>query len=84
MSSTAAESCRTKAVIVPRNVFKGKEMGGSVIEKITARAIRASNCIILPESHDSRVLKAAQEITRLGYARVILLGREKPNGKTWY
>ena len=37
-------------------------MGGSVIEKITARAIRASNCIILPESHDSRVLKAAQEI----------------------
>ncbi len=49
-------------------------MGSSVIEKITARAIRASKRIILPESHDSRVLKAAQEITRLGYARVMLLG----------
>ena len=49
-------------------------MGRSVIEKITARAIRASKRIILPESNDSRVLKAAQEITRLGYARVILLG----------
>jgi phosphate acetyltransferase len=49
-------------------------MGSLVIEKIAARAIRASKRIILPESHDSRVLKAAQEITRLGYARVILLG----------
>ena len=49
-------------------------MGSSVIEKITARAIGASKRIILPESHDSRVLQAAQEITRRGYARVILLG----------
>jgi len=48
------------------------------MEIITARAIRASKRIILPESHDSRVLKAAQEITRLDCARVILLGREKP------
>jgi len=53
-------------------------MGSSVMEKITARAIRASKRIILPESYDSRVLKAAQEITRLGCPRVILLGREKP------
>jgi len=60
--------------MVPPNVFKGKEMGSSVIEKIAARAIRASKRIIFPESHDSRVLRAAQEITRLNYARVILLG----------
>jgi phosphate acetyltransferase len=58
-------------------VVEGKEMGSSVIEKITARAVRASKRIILPESHDSRVLKAAHEITRLGYARVILLGHRQ-------
>ena len=52
-------------------------MGSSVIEKITARAIGASKRIILPESHDSRVLQAAQEITRRGYARVILLGHRQ-------
>lgn len=49
-------------------------MGSLVLEKIAARAIRAAKRIILPESSDGRVLKAAQEITRLGYARIALLG----------
>ncbi len=49
-------------------------MGSLVVEKIAARAIQASKRVILPESKDIRVLKAAQEITRLGYAQVILLG----------
>jgi phosphate acetyltransferase len=57
---------------------EGKEMGSSVVEKITARAVRASKRIILPESSDPRVLRAAQEITSLGYARVSLLG---PRGR---
>lgn len=49
-------------------------MGSLAVEKIAVRAIRAAKRIILPESSDSRVLKAAQEITRRGYARVTLLG----------
>ncbi len=49
-------------------------MGSLVLEKITARAIQAGKRIVLPESQDIRVLQAAQEITRLGYARIILLG----------
>lgn len=49
-------------------------MGSLVIEKIVARAGRAAKRILLPESHDPRVIQAAQEITRLDYAQVILLG----------
>jgi len=52
-------------------------MGSLVMERIAARAIRAAKRIILPESRDSRVLKAAQEITRLGYARAVLLGSRR-------
>ena len=52
-------------------------MGSLVVERIAARAIRAAKRILLPESSDDRVLKAAQEITRLGYARAVLLGSRR-------
>lgn len=47
---------------------------GSAIERITARAVRVGRRVLLPESADPRVLKAAREITDRGYGRVILLG----------
>jgi phosphate acetyltransferase len=49
-------------------------MRSAVVEEITARASRANKRIILPESEDSRVLAAAGEVTRRGYASVCLLG----------
>lgn len=49
-------------------------MGGSAIERITARAVRARRRVVLPEARDPRVLNAAREITDRGYARVSLLG----------
>ena len=49
-------------------------MRSTVVEKITARAAGAHRRIVLPESQDPRVLQAAQEITRRGYAAVSVLG----------
>jgi phosphate acetyltransferase len=51
-------------------------MSNTVVERITQQAIQAQKRIILPESEDIRVLQAAAEITRLRYAKVILIGDE--------
>jgi len=50
-------------------------MTSPVVEKITARAVRADQRVALPESGDPRVLAAAGEIVARGYAEVVLLGR---------
>ena len=52
-------------------------MNSGVVQRILDRAREAKKRIILPESEDSRVLEAARKITDLGYARVILVGREQ-------
>ena len=44
------------------------------IRKIVARAKAVGKRIVLPESNDPRVIRAAREITDLGYAKVVLLG----------
>ncbi len=49
-------------------------MSTVVVDKITAQAIRAARRIVLPETEDIRVLKAAAEITARRYAQVVLLG----------
>jgi phosphate acetyltransferase len=53
---------------------KGNEMSGTVVEKIVSRARQAAKKIVLPESHDGRVLQAARQIADGGYARPLLLG----------
>jgi len=52
-------------------------MSDSVIGKITRRAMRISRRILLAESEDPRVLRAAQAIRDRNYARPVLLGREE-------
>jgi len=49
-------------------------MNNSVVQQISARAHKAGRRVILPESEDPRVLKAADLIMATGYAEVILLG----------
>jgi len=49
-------------------------MDVSVLEKLSGRAAGTNQRIVLPESSDSRVLRAAAEIKRRGYAEVVLLG----------
>jgi phosphate acetyltransferase len=51
-------------------------MGRSVVDRLTRRAAGSNRRIVLPESSDARVLRAAAEITALGYAKVVLLGEE--------
>ena len=48
----------------------------SLLEKIVAEAKRDKKTIVLPESQDIRMLKAAAEITAQKIADVVLLGRE--------
>ena len=50
-------------------------MSNAVVEKITQRAKAANKRIILPETDDQRVLRAAQAVVDRGYARIILLGK---------
>ncbi|MBK7106096.1 MAG: phosphate acetyltransferase [Ignavibacteriae bacterium] len=47
-----------------------------LIEEIKAKAKNLRRTIVLPESHDDRVLKAAQKLTSEGIAKVITLGNE--------
>jgi len=49
-------------------------MSSTVVEKIIARAAGADQRIVLPEAADPRVLRAAEQIARKQYARVVLLG----------
>ncbi len=48
-----------------------------VIKKIADRARQAGKRIVLPESQDPRVLRAARQITDLGYAQIVLEGEEE-------
>ena len=50
-------------------------MSNAVVENITARAVAADKHVILPEPADPRVLKAAEKIVELNYARLTLLGK---------
>lgn len=49
-------------------------MGYELLDKIKANAKSKSKTIILPESHDDRVLKAAEILTREKICKVITLG----------
>jgi phosphate acetyltransferase len=48
-----------------------------LLVKIRENAARKKRTILLPESHDERVLKAAEIITREGIGNVITLGNEE-------
>jgi phosphate acetyltransferase len=49
-------------------------MTHSIVERISARAVRADKKVVLPESSDPRVLQAARQIVDRRLARVMLLG----------
>ncbi len=50
--------------------------GNNLIEHIKSKAASIKKTIVLPESNDERVLKAADIINREGIAKVIVLGNE--------
>ena len=47
-----------------------------IINEIKEKAQAVKRTIVLPESHDDRVLKAAEKLTKEGIAKVITLGNE--------
>ena len=47
-----------------------------LIDQIADKASKRKKTILLPESHDDRVLQAAEKITKSGLAQVITLGNE--------
>ena len=51
-------------------------MGLELLKKIKSKARDLKKTIVLPESHDERILKAAELLTRDKIASVILLGNE--------
>jgi len=51
-------------------------MGSSFLEEIKNKAIKLNKTIVLPESHDERVLKAAEILTREKIVSVITLGND--------
>lgn len=51
-------------------------MNSLATRKITSRAAETGKRVVLPESSDPRVLRAAREITDCKYANVVLLGDE--------
>ena len=53
----------------------------SFIDKLKSRAKRELKTIILTESEDKRVLKAAQKVKEEGFAKIILIGDEKEADK---
>jgi phosphate acetyltransferase len=50
-------------------------MANTVVSGIIQKAIKLNKRIVLPESHDPRVLHAARQIVDKRYARVLLLGK---------
>ena len=50
--------------------------GNNLIEQIKTKAAGLKKTIVLPESNDQRVLKAAEKIIKEGIAKVIVLGNE--------
>ena len=51
-------------------------MGSSFLEEINKKAIKLNKTIVLPESHDERVLKAAEILTREKIVSVITIGND--------
>ena len=49
----------------------------SFIDTIKERAKKEIKTIVLPESEDVRVLKAAEKITKEGFAKIVLIGNEE-------
>ena len=49
----------------------------TLIEKIKARARTSPQRIVLPEGEDPRIIAAAADVVREGYAKVTLLGRKR-------
>lgn len=47
-----------------------------LLEKIREQAAKRKKTIVLPESHDERVLRAAEMLTRQGIAGIITIGNE--------
>jgi len=56
--------------------MKGEEFM-SFLEQIIERAKSDVKTIVLPESTDLRVIKAASMIVKKGIAKVVLIGNEK-------
>lgn len=52
-------------------------MGNKIIERIKSKAAEKKRTIVLPESHDERVLKAAQILAAENVVSVITLGNEE-------
>ena len=52
-------------------------MGIKLLEKIKLKASDLKKTIVLPESHDERVLRAAEVLTKNNIVSVILLGNEE-------
>jgi len=48
-----------------------------LLEEIKAKASARKKTIVLPESHDERVLKAAEILTKEGIAKIITIGNEE-------
>ena len=46
----------------------------ALVEKIIERAAKLDKTVVLPEGEDKRVVKAASEVAKKGFAKVILLG----------
>ena len=53
----------------------------SQIEKIKERAKALNKTVVLPETNDIRVLKAARSATDEGVAKIILIGDAEPHPK---
>jgi phosphotransacetylase len=51
-------------------------MGNPILTEIKNKAIKLNKTIVLPESHDERVLKAAEILAREKIVSVITLGND--------
>jgi len=54
---------------------------GDLVGQIRKKAKKLNRCIVLPESNDGRVVRAANMITKQKIARVILLGNQEEISK---
>lgn len=49
----------------------------TLVDKIVERAASLGKTVVLPEGEDARVVRAAVEVAKKGFAKVVLLGNEK-------
>jgi phosphate acetyltransferase len=61
---------------VKKRKFTGEKMKIQVLEEIKEKASKQKKAVVLPESHDERVLKAAEILLKDKIASVITLGDE--------